>query len=68
MLSKLDCPLPGSKPSIYVNMLVDQLCMLSDISRCLLSADFYINYISCLGPGPSRHNFKQFETLSKFRA
>ena len=28
-------------------------------------------YLSCLGPGPSsciRHNFKQFETLSKFRA
>ena len=36
--------LPGLKPSIYVNMHVYQLCMLSDISRCLLSADFYINF------------------------
>ena len=48
--------------------------MVTDISRCLLSADFYIilkKYLSCPGPGPSssiRHNCKQFETLSKFWA
>ena len=48
--------------------------MLRDIPRCLLSADFYINffwkYILCLGQGRvhvyKRHNFKPFETLSKF--
>ena len=44
VVSKLDCPLPGRNPSIYVNMLVYQLYMLNDISRCLLSADFYINF------------------------
>ena len=25
---QMDCPLPGREPSIYVNMLVYQLCML----------------------------------------
>ena len=29
------------KPSIYVNMYLYLLCMPSDISRCLLSADFF---------------------------
>ena len=28
----------------------------------------YLQTFSCPGPGPSRNNFKKFETLSKFRA
>ena len=48
VLSKLDCPLPGRKSSIYVNMLVYQLCIL----QIFISTSFK-KYISCLGPGPS---------------
>ena len=72
-LSKLDCPLPGRKSSIYVNMLVYQLFMLSDISRCsfvicrflyqlLLKIYFIRVHVNI------RHYFKQFENLSKFWA
>ena len=50
-------------PIIYVNMLVYQLCMLTDVT-CICRLLYNIFHVS----DRVQVNFKQFETLPKFRA